>query len=111
MGTNCRGLKTNFNELLILLPLFNSRICCLPETFLTPNENLESYNYSSYHYINNDCQRASGGASFLIHSTVPHSKIDLKTNLQANAIKASLNKRKKKCSIYISPNKRKIRMI
>ena len=36
---NCRGLKANFNELLILLSLFNPNICCLQETFLTPNDN------------------------------------------------------------------------
>ena len=103
---NCRGLKANFNELLILLSLFNPKICCLQETFLTPNDNLEVRNYSSYHYINNDCQRASGGASIMIHSTVPHRKIDLNTNLQAIAIKASLNKSITICSIYIPPNKR-----
>ena len=103
---NCRGLKANFNELLILLSLFNPKICCLQETFLTPNDNLEVRNYSSYHYINNDSQRASGGASIMIHSTVPHRKIDFNTNLQANAIKASLNKSITICSIYIPPNKR-----
>ena len=103
---NCRGLKANFNELLILLSLFNPKICCLQETVLTPNDNLEVRNNSSYHYINNDCQRASGGASLMIHSTVPHRKIDLNTNLQAIAIKASLNKSITICSIYIPPNKR-----
>ena len=103
---NCRGLKANFNELLILLSLFNPKICCLQETFLNPNDNLEVRNYLSYHYINNDCQRASGGASIMIHSTVPHRKIDLNTNLQAIAIKASLNKSITICSICIPPNKR-----
>ena len=42
----------------------------------------------------------------MIHSTVPHRKIDLNTNLQAIAIKASLNKSITICSIYIPPNKR-----
>ena len=102
----CRGLKANFNELLILLSLFNPKICCLQETFLTPNDNLEVRNFSSYNYIKNNCQRASGGASIMIHSTVPHRKIDVNTNLQAIAIKASLNKSITMCSIYIPPNKR-----
>ena len=53
---NCTGLKANFNELLILLSLFNPKICCLQETFLTSNNNLEVRNYSSYHYINNILQ-------------------------------------------------------
>ena len=86
---NCRGLKANFNEFLILLSFFNLKICCLQETFLTPNDNLEVLNYSSYHNINKDCLRASGGSSIMIHSNVPHRKKDLNTSLQAIAIKAS----------------------
>ena len=74
--------------------------------FFNPNDNLEVCNYSSYYYINNDCQRTSDRASIMIHSTVPHRKIDLNTNLQAIAIKASLNKSITICSIYIPPNKR-----
>ena len=36
---NCRVLKANFNELLILLSFFNPKMCCLQETLLTPNDN------------------------------------------------------------------------
>ena len=42
----------------------------------------------------------------MIHSIVPHRKIDLNTSLQAIAIKTSLNKSITICSIYIPPNKR-----
>ena len=41
----------------------------------------------------------------MIHSTVPHRKIDLNTNLQAIAIKAYLDKSITICSTYIPPNK------
>ena len=42
----------------------------------------------------------------MIHFTEPHRKIDVNTNLQPIAIKASLNKSITICSIYIPPNKR-----
>ena len=42
----------------------------------------------------------------MIHFSVLHRKIDLNTNLQAIAIKASLNKSIAICSICIPPNKR-----
>ena len=53
LQSNCRGLKPNFKELLILS--FNPKICCLQEALLTPNDNLDVRNYSSDHYMNNNC--------------------------------------------------------
>ena len=38
---NCRGLKANFNELLLLLTGLCPSIICLQETFLKPNDNLK----------------------------------------------------------------------
>ena len=31
---NCRGLKANYNEILILMSLFSPSVICLQETFL-----------------------------------------------------------------------------
>ena len=33
---NCRGLKSNYNEILLLLTLLNPPVFCLQETFLKP---------------------------------------------------------------------------
>ena len=63
-------------------------------------------NYSPYHHIHDDCQRASGGSSIFVQSNIPHSLIDLNTKLQTIAVKVSLTKIIAICFIYITPHTR-----
>ena len=37
---NCRGLKPNYNEILLLLTLMKPSVFCLQETFLKPEDNI-----------------------------------------------------------------------
>ena len=46
-----------------------------------------------FDYIYPDGQRASGGTSIMVQSSVPHSQFDLNTNLQAVAVKVTLSKK------------------
>ena len=43
---NCRGLKANYNEILILTTLYSPTIFCLQETFLKPTDNISFKNYT-----------------------------------------------------------------
>ena len=38
MQWNCRGLKANYNEVLILMSLFSPSVICLQETFLKQSD-------------------------------------------------------------------------
>lgn len=100
---NCRGIKVNYNELLLLISLFSPQVLCIQETKLKQSDIISFNNYSAYHYIHNDGQIASGGTSILVKSDTPHSSVDLTTNLQAKAIKVSLSKSITICSIYVPP--------
>ena len=101
---NCRGLKANYNEILILLSLFPPKIFCLQKTKLKQSDKVNFNNYAAYHYIKTDCQKASGGSSTLIKTDISHNLIDLNTNLQATDVKVSLTKFITICSIYVPPN-------
>ena len=48
-----------------------------------------------------DGQRASGGTSIMLKSSVPHRHFDLNTNLQAVAVNVTLSKKVTICSIYL----------
>ena len=37
---NCRGLRANYNEILILMSLFSPSVICLQETFLKQSDNI-----------------------------------------------------------------------
>ena len=58
---NCRGLKANFDELLLLLTGL-CPIICLLETFIKPTDNLIIRGYTLYNHIQQAGDRASGGS-------------------------------------------------
>ena len=101
---NCRGLKANYNEILILMSLFSPSVIWLQETFLKQSDNASFRDFSMFNYICPDGQRASGGTSIMVKSSVLHSQFDLNTNLQAVAVNVTLPKKVTICSIYLPPS-------
>ena len=89
---NCRGLRANYNEILILMSLFSPSVICLQETFLKQSDNISFRDFNMFNYICPDGQRASGGTSIMVKSSVPHSQFDLNSNLQAVAVNVTLSK-------------------
>ena len=89
---NCRGLKANFNELLLLLTGLCPSIICLQETFLKPSDNLSIRGYTMYNHIHQSGDRASGGSSIIVNNSISQSQIPLNTNLQAVAVKVTLHR-------------------
>ena len=101
---NCRGLKPNFNELLILIMSLCPAVVCLQETFLKSDDNINMRDFTLYNFIKTTGERASGGASIIINNKIPQSEIHLNTTLQAVAISATLHRTITICSIYLPPN-------
>lgn len=100
---NIRGLNSNYEDLITILKEQNPSILCLQETMhglrtLTPPRN--------YHYIQNYTPAATPGQGLatLIKKDVPHSPVNLNTNLQAIAVTVALPSRLTVCNIYHSPN-------
>ena len=101
---NCRGLKANYNEILILTTLLSPTVFCLQETFLKNTDNINFKNYSLYNHIATENQKASGGSSIIVKSNVPHRQIDINSNLQAVAVNVTLSKSITICSLYLPPH-------
>ena len=101
---NCRGLGANYNEILILMSLFSLSVICLQETFLKQSDNISFRDFNMFNYICPDGQRASGGTSIMVKSSVPHSQFDLNTNLQAVVVNVTLSRKVTICSIYLQPS-------
>ena len=102
----CRGLRANFNEILLLISKFTPSVLCLQETFLKQSDNINLNDYTLYNFIHTNCERASGGSTIMVNSRLPHSQIKLTTNLQAVAIRVTLHKVMTICSVYLPPNKK-----
>ncbi len=101
---NCRGLKANYNEILLLFSLLSPSVLCLQETFLKESDDISFKNYSLFNYISKDNERAAGGASVVINNKIPHSRISLNSPLQAVAVRVTLHKTITVCSLYLPPN-------
>ena len=79
-------------------------VICLQETFLKQSDNISFRDFNMFNYICPDGQRASGGTSIMVKSSVPHSQFDLNSNLQAVAVNVTLSKKITICSIYLPPS-------
>ena len=101
---NCRGLRSNYNESLLLLSLLSPSVVCLQETFLKIDDQLNIRAFNTYNYIYSEGQRPSAGSSVLVHSSCPQREIKLVTNIQAVAVSVTLDKEITICSVYIPPN-------
>ena len=101
---NCRGLKPNYNEILLLLTIMKPSVFCLQETFLKPEDNISFKGYNLFNYVYTDGHKPSGGSSILVHDSCPQREVELKTDLQAVAVSVSLDKEITFCSVYIPPN-------
>ena len=94
---NCRGLKTNRNDLDLLIKDHNNpAVLCLQETMLDPSiekdqnnpELLPSFvkirNYKGYYKC---IDSGKNGIAIFVHNRIFHSPVQLKTKLQALAVR------------------------
>ena len=54
---NCRGLRSNYDEILLLLSLLSPSVVCLQETFLKTDDQLNIRDFNKYNYIYSEGQR------------------------------------------------------
>ena len=73
---NCRSLKANYNEILMLMSIFSPSVICVQETFLKQSDNVSFRDSNVFNYICPDGQWASGGTSIIVKSSVPRSQFD-----------------------------------
>ena len=102
---NIRGYYGNFEDLKLLLRNSGYPSCvCLQETLLGDKKPYPPSNYFIYSKNHNGSQNVSPrGIAILIDKKVPHTVIDINSDLEAQAIKLHLNKTYTIVNIYISP--------
>ena len=101
---NCRGFKAIFLELNLLVQSFLPIAFCLQETHLKETDKISLKGYSMYSTFSEENERASGGSTILVKDRTLHSTVDLDTDLQAVAVRISIDRTITLCSIYIPPS-------
>ena len=103
---NCRGVRPNYEDLLLLINNLSPTLICLQEIKTKANYSINPKNYTTYQKTT-DGVMAHGGVSILVNKNTPHSYLTLNTPLQAVAIRVALNKHTKcssVCNIYLPPD-------
>ena len=83
---NCRGLKANYEETLLLLKDYEPAALCLQETHLKDTDTISVRNYTACHTFSANNERAAGGVFLFINNNAPHSHVPLNTNLQTKLL-------------------------
>ena len=99
---NCRGLRSSREDIELLLSQHSPVALCLQETKLKDGNN-QTFKYHNTYYCNTPT--GNGGVAILIKNTIPHSAVTLQTNLQAVAVRITLNEKPYTlCSVYLPPS-------
>ena len=101
---NCRGLRANFNELLLMMQNENPVAFALQELAISDSYSFQNRQYSLFSSLPIPSgTRPHGGAGILVRKNIPHSPLPLNTSLQAVACRISIPQPLTVCSIYLPP--------
>ena len=99
---NISGVKSNFEELKLLLHKTNVPIVALQDCKLGE----EQFSLPGYTLLRGDCP--AWEAALLINQRVVHTELTLNSPLHATAATVTLNKTFTICSIYLTPGEESI---
>ena len=102
---NCRGFRPNFEEIKNLISNFRPYILSLQETHFKETDNVHIRGFDHYFKtcMSEVDGRGTGGCSIFVKKGIPHEVLVLDTELQAVAVKVSLQKTITVCNVYIPP--------
>jgi len=98
---NLQSYRSKFSELKVILNEVHPICVCLQETMI---RNREVFPPSQYNIFTSDITRQDNherGAAILVNKSVKHDDLQLRTTLQAKAVRIHLKKSYTICSIYL----------
>ena len=105
---NCRGLRSNREDIELLISKYYPAAICLQETLLKPNQTQTFRHYSAY-YKNGI--RGHGSVCILVKNNFIHSQVQFQADLLAVAVCITINnKTYTVSSVYVPPSERLIEL-
>ena len=99
---NCRGIRSNREDLEWLISKYAPAALCLQETMLKPEHTPTFKHYSAYYKSN---IQGHGGVCILVKNNFIHSQVHFQADLEAVAVCITLNnKTYTVVSVYVPPN-------
>ena len=85
---NCRGLRSNREDIELLISKYYPAAICLQETLQTPHQTQTFKHYSAYY---KSCIHGHGGVCILVKNKFIHSQVQFQADLQAVAVCITIN--------------------
>ena len=99
---NCRGLRSNREDIELLISKYSPAAICLQETLLTPHQTQTFKHYSAYYRSG---IHGHGGVCSLVKNKFIHSQVHFQADLQAVAVCITINyKTYTVASVYVPPS-------
>ena len=99
---NCRGLRSNREDIELLISKYSPAAICLQETMLTPHQTRTFKHYSAYYKSG---IHGHGGVCILVKDKFIHSQVQFQADLQAVAVCITINdKMYTVASVYVPPS-------
>ena len=101
---NCRGLRSNYQDLQSLLSWRKPLVVCLQETKLLPTTTCSFNGYSVFRKDIRSSTIAHGGVLAAVHHSFPTRQLALRSSLQAVAVRVQISRQELTvCSLYLPP--------
>ena len=101
---NCRGLRSNREDIELLIAKYSPAVICLQETRLKP-EQLPTFKYYTAYYKSN--LHGHGGVCILVKNTCIQSQVKFQADIQAVAVCVTINKKTYTvASVYLPPSEK-----
>ena len=99
---NCRGLRSNREDIELLITKYSPAAICLQETLLTPHQTQTFKHYSAYYKSG---IHGHGGVCILVKNKFINSQVQFQADLQAIAVCITINnKTYTVVSVYVPPS-------
>ena len=99
---NCRGLRSNREDIELLISKYSPAAICLQEILLTPHETQTFQHYSDYYKSG---IHGHGGVCIFVKKSFIHSQVQFQADLQAVAVCITINnKTYTVASVYVPPS-------
>ena len=80
---NCRGLRSNSEDIELLISKYSPAAICLQEILLTPHQTITCKHYSDYYKSG---IHGHGGVCIIVKNSFIHSQVHFQADLQAVAV-------------------------
>ena len=99
---NCRGLRSNREDVELLISKYSPAAICLQETLLTPHQTQIFKHYSAYYKSG---IHGNGGVCILVKNNFIHGQVQFRADLQTVAVCITTsNKTYTVASVYVPPS-------